>query len=301
MADSDEILRRGVVIPAHPLALTADRRLDERRQVALTRYYCDAGAGGVAVGVHTTQFAIREASLLRPVLALAAETVRAHEAASGRRLLKVSGVCGPTAQAVAEATLARDLGYDLGLLSLGALRDAPTDDLLAHARAVGERHPPVRVLSPARGRRPGPRLPLLAGLPGDRRGARHQGGALQPLRDPRGGPGPGRKRTCGRGGSVHGQRRRDRGRPRGRLRLRRWRPRGLRRRPPGPMGGVDAEGRGFARRGQEVAAERRQGHGVSSHPGPSAHRRERRVLRRPQRASPGASRVSTRSCAARVS
>jgi len=138
MGDSYESLRRGVVIPAHPLALTADRRLDERRQVALTRYYCDAGVGGVAVGVHTTQFAIREASLLRPVLALAGETVRAHEAASGRRLLKVAGICGPTAQAGAEASLARDLGYDIGLLSLGALRDAPTDDLLAHARAVGD-------------------------------------------------------------------------------------------------------------------------------------------------------------------
>ena len=138
MADSDPILRRGVVIPAHPLALTAERRLDERRQVALTRYYCDAGAGGVAVGVHTTQFAIREACLLRPVLALAADTVRAHEHATGRRLLKVAGVCGPTPQAVAEAALARDLGYDLGLLSLGAWRDAPTDALLAHARQVAE-------------------------------------------------------------------------------------------------------------------------------------------------------------------
>ena len=138
MAGSDQTLRRGVVIPAHPLALTADRRLDERRQVALTRYDCDAGAGGVAVGVHTTQFAIREASLLRPVLALAAETVRACEGATGRRLVKVAGVCGQTPQAIAEATLARDLGYDLGLLSLGALREATTEALLAHARSVAE-------------------------------------------------------------------------------------------------------------------------------------------------------------------
>jgi len=119
------------------LALTAERRLDERRQVALTRYYCDAGAGGVAVGVHTTQFAIRDVGLLRPVLALAVETVRAAEARSGRRMVKVSGVCGPTPQAVAEASLARDLGYDLGLLSLGALKDATSEALLAHARAVG--------------------------------------------------------------------------------------------------------------------------------------------------------------------
>ena len=136
MADSDEILRRGVVIPAHPLALTAERRLDEQRQVALTRYYCDAGAGGVAVGVHTTQFAIRESGLLRPVLALAAETVRSYELGTGRQLVKVAGVCGPTPQAVTEAALARDLGYDLGLLSLGALREATTEALLAHARTV---------------------------------------------------------------------------------------------------------------------------------------------------------------------
>ena len=108
-------LRRGVVIPAHPLALTAERKLDERRQVALTRYYCDAGAGGIAVGVHTTQFAIRDVGLYRPVLELAAA------AASGRPLVKVAGICGATPQAVAEAAVAREAGYDLGLLSLAAL------------------------------------------------------------------------------------------------------------------------------------------------------------------------------------
>jgi dihydrodipicolinate synthase/N-acetylneuraminate lyase len=132
------LLLEGRVIPAHPLALTAERRLDERRQVALTRYYCDAGAGGVAVGVHTTQFAIRGAGLLEPVLRLAKDVVRERETASGRRLVKVAGVVGPTAQAVAEAALARDLGYDLGLLSLGALRDATTDELLAHCRQVAD-------------------------------------------------------------------------------------------------------------------------------------------------------------------
>ncbi len=123
-----ETLRKGVVIPAHPLALTAERRLDERRQRALTRYYRAAGAGGVAVGVHTTQFAIREKGLLRPVLELAAGE------AGG--LLKVAGVCGPTKQAAAEAALARDLGYDIGLLSLAALEDASDDALIAHAKAV---------------------------------------------------------------------------------------------------------------------------------------------------------------------
>src|SRR5438876_2122887 len=121
-----EALRRGLVIPAHPLALTAERKLDERRQLALTRYYCAARAGGVAVGVHTTQFAIRDAKvgLLEPVLRLAMGAVRRHEEATGTRLVTVAGVCGATRQAVTEAELARALGYDLGLLSLGALPDA---------------------------------------------------------------------------------------------------------------------------------------------------------------------------------
>ena len=143
MAVSEEVraaLRRGLVIPAHPLALSAERRLDERRQTALTRYYCEAGAGGVAVGVHTTQFAIREpkVGLLEPVLRLAMDAVRAHRERTGTRVVTVAGVCGPTEQAVAEAKLARALGYDLGLLSLGALRTARNEELLAHCRRVAE-------------------------------------------------------------------------------------------------------------------------------------------------------------------
>ena len=133
-------LQDGLVIPAHPLALTAERRLDERRQVALTRYYCAAGAGGLAVGVHTTQFAIRDpgAGLLAPVLTLAARTMAEHERETGRRLVRIAGVCGGTDQAVAEAALARDLGYDAGLLSLGALREATNEVLLTHCRRVAE-------------------------------------------------------------------------------------------------------------------------------------------------------------------
>jgi dihydrodipicolinate synthase/N-acetylneuraminate lyase len=138
MGGFEEVLRQGVVIPAHPLALTAERRLDERRQIALSRYYCDAGAGGLAVGVHTTQFAIREAGLFRPVLALAADAVRSHQAATGRRVVKVAGVCGLTPQAVSEAETARDLGYDAGLLSLAALGGVAQDALLAHCRRVAE-------------------------------------------------------------------------------------------------------------------------------------------------------------------
>lgn len=135
-----EDLGRGLVIPAHPLALDAERRLDERRQAALTRYYCAAGAGGVAVGVHTTQFAIRDPAvgLLRPVLALAMDVLRAHAAGGGTPLVAVAGVCGPTPQAVAEAELARGLGYHVGLLSLAALREASNAALLAHCRRVAD-------------------------------------------------------------------------------------------------------------------------------------------------------------------
>lgn len=135
--DKLALLRKGTVIPAHPLALTSSRKLDERRQRALTRYYLAAGAGGLAVGVHTTQFAIREAGLLRPVLELAAE----EERTSKTLVLKIAGVCGPTKQAVAEAALARDLGYDIGLLSLAALKTASEDALIAHAKAVGKTIP----------------------------------------------------------------------------------------------------------------------------------------------------------------
>ena len=127
-----EKLRLGLVIPAHPLALNSERKLDERRQRALTRYYKAAGAGGIAVGVHTTQFAIREPkfSLLRPVLSLAAEEVR------GSEIVKIAGVCGKTAQALAEAELAANLGYDAVLLSLAALKSESISQLLDHSRLV---------------------------------------------------------------------------------------------------------------------------------------------------------------------
>src|SRR5690625_4922032 len=129
------LLARGTVIPAHPLALDASRRLSERHQRALTRYYLAAGAGGLAVGVHTTQLQIREKQygLLRPVLELAHETA----AETDRPLLLVAGICGPTEQAVAEAELARGIGYDLGLLSLGGLGHWSEDELIRHGRAVG--------------------------------------------------------------------------------------------------------------------------------------------------------------------
>ncbi|MCI0623324.1 MAG: dihydrodipicolinate synthase family protein [Acidobacteria bacterium] len=135
-----ETLLSGCVIPAHPLALNENRRLDERRQTALTRYYCDAGAGGVAVGVHTTQFAIHDAKtgLLEPVLRLAADAVRACEHKTGRTLIKVAGICGLTDQALREAGLARELGYDAGLVSLSALRAASTPEILEHCRMIAD-------------------------------------------------------------------------------------------------------------------------------------------------------------------
>ena len=131
-------LREGTVIPAHPLALNPRRRLDERRQRALTRYYLDAGAGGVAVGVHTTQFAIRHPriGLYRPVLELAAGTVSEWETRRLSRIIRVAGVIGTTRQAVREAETAADLGYHLALLGLGALARASDQKLIEHARAV---------------------------------------------------------------------------------------------------------------------------------------------------------------------
>src|SRR5262245_48795623 len=145
LAPLRQALHRGLVIPAHPLALTSERKLDERRQTALTRYYCDAGAGGIAVGVHTTQFAIRDPAigLLEPVLALASQTARAWCADRAERPLTIAGVCGPTPQAVGEAELAVSLGYDAALLSLGALRDADNRSVLDHCRRVAEAIPVV--------------------------------------------------------------------------------------------------------------------------------------------------------------
>jgi len=131
-----ERLFEGVVIPAHPLALRADRTLDAVRQAALTRYYLAAGAGGVAVGVHTTQFAIRERGLYEDVLRIAAETVDGH--LSDRPVIKIAGVVGPTEEALREARLAASLGYDIALVSLGGLNDWSEDELIAHVERIAQ-------------------------------------------------------------------------------------------------------------------------------------------------------------------
>ena len=142
--DSLAVLRRGAVIPAHLLALDAQRRLDARRQRALTRYYLDAGSGGIAVGVHSTQFAIREAGLYEPVLELAIDTARQWLPLGGPRpLFMIAGLAGRTGPALLEAGIARGLGYHAGLLSLGAMRGASEDELIAHCRAVAQVMPLV--------------------------------------------------------------------------------------------------------------------------------------------------------------
>lgn len=146
-------LRTGMVIPAHPLALTARRRLDERRQRALTRYYLAAGAGGLAVGVHTTQFEIHRPGmgLYRPVLELAAETAREHGASPP---VMIAGVVGRTSQAVREAATARRLGYDVALAGLAAFPRSRDSALVAHLRAVAEVMPVMAFyLQPAVGGR----------------------------------------------------------------------------------------------------------------------------------------------------
>jgi dihydrodipicolinate synthase/N-acetylneuraminate lyase len=139
-AEVMSILRRGTVIPAHPLALDAARRLDERRQRALARYYLDAGSGGLAVGVHATQFAIREAGLYEPVLRIAMQEAAGW---AQRPLVMIAGLSGRTEQARKEAVLARSLGYSAGLLSLAPMQGAGIDELVEHCAAVAREIPLV--------------------------------------------------------------------------------------------------------------------------------------------------------------
>ena len=151
-----QALQRGLVIPACPLALNSERKLDERRQRALLRYYAAAGAGGVAIGVHTTQFAIRDPNhgLFEPVLELAAEELSRADAGRREPLIRIGGICGETPQAAREARLLRELGYHAGLLSLAAMKRAGDDQLIAHCRAVAEILPVVGFyLQPAVGGR----------------------------------------------------------------------------------------------------------------------------------------------------
>ena len=136
-----DLLHKGTVIPAHPLALNADRQLDEFRQRLLTNYYMASGAGGVAVGVHTTQFEIRrpEYNLLEPVLRMAAEEI--NKKSDSDTIIKVAGITGNTANAVKEAEMASHFGYHLGLISMGGLPDLSEDDLIKRTKEVAAKIP----------------------------------------------------------------------------------------------------------------------------------------------------------------
>jgi dihydrodipicolinate synthase/N-acetylneuraminate lyase len=151
-----ELLHKGVVIPALPLALDRHRKLDIRRQRALIRYYLDAGAGGVAVAVHTTQFAIRlpEHDLYKPVLELAKEEFDRFALNTGKTVIRIAGVIGKTSQAVQEATFAREKGYHAALLSVAAFKDSSNDRILQHCRTLASIIPVVGFyLQPAVGGR----------------------------------------------------------------------------------------------------------------------------------------------------
>jgi dihydrodipicolinate synthase/N-acetylneuraminate lyase len=151
-----KLLKNGTVIPAHPLALTRNYTLDEKHQRALTRYYLACGVRGVAVAVHTTQFEIRlpKFSLLQPVLEMALQEIQAFEQSSGSPIVKIAGVVGQTEQAEQEAALARDLGYDMGLLSLSAFKHATLDEMIRHCHVISSIIPLVGFyLQPAVGGR----------------------------------------------------------------------------------------------------------------------------------------------------
>ena len=133
-----DLLQKGLVIPANPTALTKALKLDERRQRALSRYYLDAGSGGLAIGVHTSQFEIRDNGLYQPVLELGKEEMDSFYNNSGKQIFRIAGVLGDTEQATKEAKIAADLGYHAGLLGLAALKGKSNKELVEHCTAVAE-------------------------------------------------------------------------------------------------------------------------------------------------------------------
>ncbi|MDR1938233.1 MAG: dihydrodipicolinate synthase family protein [Tannerellaceae bacterium] len=147
-----KLFRQGTVIPAMPLALTEERRFDERRQQALTRYYLDAGAGGIAVGVHSTQFAIRQHGLFRRVLSCVSETIDRWREKNGKPVIKIAGACGKTKQMLDEATFAAEAGFHALLLSLSAMKDESMSRIIDHCRRASEVIPVIGFyLQPAAG------------------------------------------------------------------------------------------------------------------------------------------------------
>ncbi|MBI5011187.1 MAG: dihydrodipicolinate synthase family protein, partial [Bacteroidia bacterium] len=151
-----EKLKEGVVIPAMPLALNSKRKLDERRQRALIRYYLDAGSGGLAVAVHTTQFAIRkpEVGLYEPLLSLAGEELSRFSSKTGKPVIRIAGVIGKTDQATKEASMAKKHGYHAVLLSVAAFKDASNNEIIQHCQEIADIIPVVGFyLQPAVGGR----------------------------------------------------------------------------------------------------------------------------------------------------
>jgi len=132
------VLQKGVAIPANPTALTKGLKLDERRQRALTRYYLDAGSGGLAIGVHTSQFEIREAGLYKPVLELGKEEIDSFTKKNNKEIIRISGVLGRSEQATKEATISAELGYDAVLLSLAAFKNETNETIIQHCEAIAE-------------------------------------------------------------------------------------------------------------------------------------------------------------------
>lgn len=130
--------RKGTVVPATPLSLTEQRTVDEKYQKALVRYYIDCGVGGIAIGVHSTQFEIREHGLFEGLLTLVSDEIDSWSALQGKKILKVAGVCGKTEQALKEASFASSAGYHAALVSLSALKDCSLNELIAHCRKVAE-------------------------------------------------------------------------------------------------------------------------------------------------------------------
>ncbi len=243
-----ERLHRGVVIPAHPLALDAEGNLDAARQAALTRYYLDAGAGGVAVGVHTTQFEIRQHGLYEDVLRIAIDTIRERERPEPP--IAVAGVIGPTESALKEAALAATSAYDLVLVGLGGLADWSERPVVDHVARIAEVMPVFGFyLQPSVGGRPLP-LRLLARGGGDRKPPCDQDRAVQPLPDARRRAGGGGVEPPRRDRALHRQRRQHHRRPAHHLAVRDRR-RIVEKRIVGaaarPLGGLD-EGGGRAAR-----------------------------------------------------
>lgn len=135
--------RKGTVIPAMPLALTEDREFNRKRQQVLTRYYLESGVGGIAVGVHSTQFEIRQHGLFEPVLSCVSQTIDDWCAKNNKQILKIAGICGKTKQAIAEADFAIKAGYHAGLLSLSAFKGESISDIICHCKMIAERIPIV--------------------------------------------------------------------------------------------------------------------------------------------------------------